>query len=508
MFLAASLWNATRVEADADGLRDGQSFTYRAAEALRMDLRVRPASRLANARLTLDGQPLLADRTTTGFTWQNDKPLLTGAHQLELTVPRPILPASVHRWRFVVDADPPVIESPTLLPPRGMRDAVRINGRVDTDAVLTANDEPVDVDDDGGFVLEYPSPPAGGVRLKAVDPAGHKVFRRIAVPLTRPRVRGVHVSGAAWATKEIRAGVLRLIDEGKINTVQLDVKDESGELVYDSKLPLARRAGAVKRYFDLEQAVQDLHRRKVRVVARVVAFRDPLLAAHAWRGGHRSWVVQTPDGRPHGAYGGFTNFADRDVQSYNLAVAKEAVDAGVDEVIWDYVRRPEGDLASMRFPGLDETPEQSIVGFLGRAQAMLRARGVYQGVSIFGIAAQRPTTIGQNVPAIARVADYVAPMVYPSLWVSGEYKVADPARMPYDIVFRSLGDFQDQMAGTGAHLTPWLQDFSLSGVAYSDAEVRSQIRAAQERGIQDWLLWSPRVRYHTGGVLSVEDDRF
>ena len=37
---------------------------------------------------------------------------------------------------------------------------------------------------------------------------------------------------------------------------------------------------------------------------------------------------------------------------------------------------------------------------------------------------------------MARNVDYIAPMVYPSLWVSGEYQVQDPPRMPYEIVTR------------------------------------------------------------------------
>ena len=100
----------------------------------------------------------------------------------------------------------------------------------------------------------------------------------------------------------------------------------------------------------------------------------------------------------------------------------------------------------------------------------------------------------EEVRAMARNVDYIAPMVYPSHWGPGEYDVASPNAQPYDIVFRSLADFRKQTKGTGARVVPWLQDFSL-GVAYGPAEVRAQIRAAADRGIDEWLLWDPNVTY-------------
>ena len=70
-------------------------------------------------------------------------------------------------------------------------------------------------------------------------------------------------------------------------------------------------------------------------------------------------------------------------------------------------------------------------------------------------------------------------MVYPSHWGSGEYGVADPVRQPADIVDPSVADFERLVAGSGAAVVPWLQDFSSGGVIYGPAEVRAQIDAAR-----------------------------
>jgi hypothetical protein len=67
--------------------------------------------------------------------------------------------------------------------------------------------------------------------------------------------------------------------------------------------------------------------------------------------------------------------------------------------------------------------------------------------------------------------------------------------MPYEIVSASLEDFQRKTKGTGVPLVPWLQDFSLDA-EYGPEQVRAQVDAAAALGIDSWLLWSPRVRYH------------
>ena len=59
-----------------------------------------------------------------------------------------------------------------------------------------------------------------------------------------------------------------------------------------------------------------------------------------------------------------------------------------------------------------------------RASQRVHAAGARLGASVFGIAATRPDEIAQDIPRMATVVDYVAPMVYPSHWGPGEYGVA------------------------------------------------------------------------------------
>jgi hypothetical protein len=69
-------------------------------------------------------------------------------------------------------------------------------------------------------------------------------------------------------------------------------------------------------------------------------------------------------------------------------------------------------------------------------------------------------------------------------------------RQPAEIVERSVLDFQRIVAGSGAAVVPWLQDFTYGGVAYGPAEVTAQIDAAMRVGATGFLLWNPGSTYH------------
>ncbi|HWH54547.1 MAG TPA: putative glycoside hydrolase [Gaiellaceae bacterium] len=453
----------------------------------------------SNVRWTLDGRDVSARSTRKGAT-QAFRPgaLPDGEHRVEVKRGGGFLGASAtHTWHFVVDTTPPSIrlDRPATAKPRR---ALVSKGTVEPGSRVRIAGRAAAVED-GRFAVRVAPPLPRTLLLEAVDLAGNRTARRVPVEIVRRRppvpVRAVHVTFYGWADADLHRGVMKLIDERRINAIEIDLKDESGDVGFDASVPLGRRIQAVKDIYDLDAIVRKMHARGIRVIGRLVCFRDPVLASAAWRRGQRSRVVQTPDGGLYaGDYGGFTNFADPAVRRYNIDVAVAAARAGVDDVLYDYVRRPDGPRSSMIFPGLRGTPERSIVEFIRETRRALEPYGTYLGVSVFGVAATRPLEVAQDIPAMARESDYIAPMVYPSHWAPGEYNVAAPNSQPYQIVLRSLGDFSKQTRGTGARVVPWLQDFTL-GVSYGEAEVRAQIRAARRNGINEFLLWDPAVTY-------------
>ena len=458
-------------------------------------------------RWTLDGEDVTADATTAnGRSTLKPAKLDDGEHTVEARVGG-LAPWSGARetWTFTVDATPPKIEIPGNVLQALVRTPYVLEGSVEPEATLTVDGKPVELTD-GAFTMQFPSPPARPLKLLAEDSAGNTTAETVSFTLVPRRpaapMRAVHVTADAWANDELRAGVLQLVEEGKINTVELDLKDELGVIGWNAPVPFGKTIGAVRDIYDLGGAVKMLHDEGVRVVGRLVVFRDPILGEWAWTNGEQGMVVQTPGGDAYtGGYGGysFTNFASPEVRAYNIDVAAAAAELGVDDVLYDYIRRPDGPIETMVFPGLEGEADDAVVAFLDETEKRLARYETFVGVSVFGIAATRPDEIAQNVPLMAQHVDYVSPMVYPSHWGTGEYGLESPESNPYEIVNASLKDFKTAVRGTGARVVPWLQDFSL-GVTYGPDEVKAQIQAAKDVGTYEWLLWDPEVSYTSTAI--------
>lgn len=456
-------------------------------------------------RLELDGAPVTGTIEGTSVVYRPER-LASGVHRFTAEVPAggafgflragPGASAS-----FTVDNEAPELEVTQPADVTSYRQPVTVRGKAQGAQRVTIGAQTVTPAADGAFELTLPRAPIG-VSVTAVDAAGNETVQPITTAMRTAPIRAVHVTAHAWSHDGLREDVLNLARDGRIDTVQLDIKDEDGVVGYDSQVPLARESGAVEAIYDAPAALRQLHDMGLRVVGRIVAFRDTRMAEWAWHAGHPDWVIQSPGGRPYASkYGpiAFTNFAHPDMRRYNIDLAVEAAKLGFDGIMYDYIRRPDGDLAQMVFPGSSQSPTVSIAEFLRESRDPVRDAGADQSAAVFGIASTRPDQIAQDIPLMARHVDYIAPMLYPSHWNAGEYGVADPNGQPYDIVFRSLRDFITQTEGTGAKVVPWLQDFSL-GVNYGPGEVQAQIDAARDAGVHGFFLWSPTVRYHMAGA--------
>jgi hypothetical protein len=500
-FVAVVAYRATRVDVEATGLEDGAVLNGEAAAALDVRLTLPSADDAQRASLSFDGD-VIEEPTIDGdvLAWRPPAELAEGEHRLTVSVPRMVLADAQRTWHFTVDLTPPTLEVPRRLEPVAIDAPAEVEGRTEAGTTVRADGDEVEVDDDGRFTLSYARPPAGPVALEAVDEAGNRSVSSVIVPVSYPSLRGVHVSAPAWSNENLRNGILRMIDEGRIDTVQLDLKDDQGIVGYDTAVARARQIGAVTEYYDLDDAVRILRERGARVIGRVVAFRDPILGGAAWASGQGNQVIQSTDGRPYASSRQFTNFAHPAVRQYNLDIALDAVNRGVDDILWDDVRQPGGDPAGMVIPGMTGSSSDSIAGFLAQAHTELRRRGAYQGVTTDGEAAERGALVGQDVVRMAANADYLAPQIFPGYWSNGRFNVANPVRQPGDLVRGVLPGFQRAVANGGAVLAPWLQDFGLQGVSYGDVEVRAQIDAAVSLGVDRFLLWDPSVTYSAGGL--------
>ena len=322
--------------------------------------------------------------------------------------------------------------------------------------------------------------------------------KRLGPPVPN-EIRGVHVT---MALASIPGKLEEYTSMDGINTIQLDVKDENGEVAFHGLAPsLAKRVGAAKRYYDPVKVAKQVHDEGLFLIGRVVCFEDPYLSK-----GRPDLAIRTPGGAvwENHAGLGWTNPYDKRVWDYNLRIAQAAAKAGFDEIQFDYVRFPsDGDIDSAIFPGkVDEAQSATIARWVHYATKRLKPMGVRVSVDVFGLSATRDLGIGQSPRRLAKIVDAIYPMVYPSHYSSGEYGLSSPVSMPGRTVGRSLRDFRRQMRRGKADLVPWLEDFSFTGTT-TLAHVQEQIRAARRWKSGGFLLWNPSGVY-TEGALTTE----
>jgi hypothetical protein len=93
-------------------------------------------------------------------------------------------------------------------------------------------------------------------------------------------------------------------------------------------------------------------------------------------------------------------------------------------------------------------------------------------------------------------------MVYPSHYPATFNGYKDPNDFPGPVVeFAMIQGMQRRTAlasATGtpslAEFRPWLQDFDYGG-DYDAKDVRAQIQATYDAGIDSWIMWDPNNKY-------------
>jgi hypothetical protein len=332
------------------------------------------------------------------------------------------------------------------------------------------------------------------VRAKAPTPKANTL-----APRSYPtEVRGVHVTMALASIPGKIEQYIALKAQG-LNTIELDVKDENGEIAFPTGVRLADKVGAAKRYYDPRAVARKIHAAGIYLIGRVVTFEDPILSA-----GWPAVAVRRADGSRWLNNGGlgWTNPYDKRVWRYNVGVAAAAARAGFDEIQFDYVRFPsDGDISQIRYPGVHTQPMGwTVPMFVKYAGEHLHPLGVRISTDVFGLSATRNLGIGQFPSRIARYVDSIYPMVYPSHYSSGEYNILDPDSRPGTTVAYSLRDFREKVQGR-ANLIPWLQDFSL-GRQYTLADVRDEIQAARLEHSKGFMLWNADGVYTDGALAT------
>ncbi len=328
----------------------------------------------------------------------------------------------------------------------------------------------------------------------------------------RVKARGIYLTIYSASGNRVDS-LIEVAKRTQINTFVIDVKEDKGLVLFPNKTaekysPKANQQAPLK---DIQGLMKKLKDNGIYTIARIVCFKDP------------TYVEQFPDraifdkrtGRP---YQGSDRLMwatphDKNLWEYNINMAKEAAAVGFNEVQFDYVRFPAsngGKLDSvLDYKNKDGVSKpETIQNFLKKAYSEISPLEVYVSADIYGMVSsvEDDMGIGQYWEAISNVVDYICPMKYPSHYGNDIYGLPVPDAYPYETVYYSARDSvaRNRNIQTPAIIRPWIQDFTAPWVKgyikYGEKEVREEIRALEENGITEFMLWNAGNKYTEAAV--------
>ncbi|NCN04009.1 MAG: hypothetical protein GW949_00085 [Spirochaetales bacterium] len=352
-----------------------------------------------------------------------------------------------------------------------------------------------------------------------------------------------------------------VLDHG-MNSIIVDFKDDYGQLTYDSNLSIVERVGSEYVRFDARELIRKAHEKGIYVIARQVVFKDRTLARYL-NGRYSLW--DTSNNRPWGVFRQETPEATTEnpnpeprwvqieywvdahadfVHQYNIAIAQELQNMGVDEIQFDYIRfpsdgltrnirsrfftirnsqnRPQGYQDEVRSatgslvvhpellvqagwsdpvaPALDTIEDRvlALQTFLRKARQVI-SKPI--SVDVFGFNAwARMGYLGQDIEAMSFYVDVIAPMAYPSHYARDflpELTYFQRAYALYD-----TGTYRARsIVGDRVLIRPWVQAFLIGGeLRYEKPEyteyLNLQIRGTMAGGGSGFSLWNNSGRYY------------
>ena len=343
---------------------------------------------------------------------------------------------------------------------------------------------------------------AYGYRRREVPVIDLKEDETLSLAPFKPKA--LYLSSYGAANTRLRESALDIIGKTDLNAVVIDVKSDRGRIAYKTDVPLATEIGAQKMITikHIKQLMDDLHKEGIYTIARIVVFKDNVLAL-----ARPDLAVRTAGGAIWRDREGlaWTDPFSRQVWDYNIDIAIEAARDGFDEIQFDYVRFPDAKGLVFSRPTTRESRVSAISGFLAEARRRLIPYNVFLSADIFGyvIWNRNDTGIGQNLDEMAQQVDYISPMLYPSGFQYGIPGYPNPVLHPHQIVYLSLRKAEERTGLPAVRFRPWLQafrDYAFGGKPFEGEEIAAQIDAAQTFGSDGWMLWNPRNVYTTAGL--------
>lgn len=341
---------------------------------------------------------------------------------------------------------------------------------------------------------------------------------------TPKAVKSIYMSACAASSNSFRESLVSLADTTEVNSIIIDVKDFSGTISFDSGL--AGDTGTGCRVPDMKEFLEFLRTKNIYRIARITVFQDPFYSKKHPELAVKKASNKTAIWADHKGIN-FIDVGAKPYWDYIVDLARASHEIGFDEINFDYVRFPsDGNMKDIFFEHSNDVLVANPV--LGKAIALekffkylhekMSESKIVTSADLFGMVTTNydDLNIGQVLERALPYFDYIAPMVYPSHYPPNFNGWKNPNTVPYELIHFVMGSAVERVEAfknattTSAEvaervsveqLRPWIQDFDYGG-NYDVAEVKAQIRASYDVGLDSWMLWAPSNKYTKGALVA------
>lgn len=312
--------------------------------------------------------------------------------------------------------------------------------------------------------------------------------------------RGLYYTGHSIGNERILSR-LDTLQKAGVNTIVFDAKDITGIVNYFSHVPdvIEYNTHAKRTIDNIDKLIRILKSRELYVIARIALFRDHLL----YKKNPKLAIASKRSGGPWNEYSRelWVDPTNKFVQDYNIGLAIELAEKGVDEIQFDYIRFPtlenlKDTAYAYHFGRMSK--EESITHFLKRAYREISKRNTLLSIDIFGVVAWGKRVdirkTGQRVDLLSRYCDIISPMLYPSHFNDNFEGFTNPGDNPYYFIYNGCRRVR---ALSNKTIRPWLQAFSWRVSNYDEEYLINQITASNDAGALGYLFWNAANNYET-----------
>ena len=327
-------------------------------------------------------------------------------------------------------------------------------------------------------------------------------------------MKGIYVNSFHGSGNELDKHLAFMKKHG-LNSMVVDMKDDEGKITYDTSLTLPAELGAVRKRFDLSLLLKKAKENNIYVIGRIVVFKDPMLYRYL-DSSYAIWdfkkdspwgnlIKRTDSETEEVSWVQYEHWVDpfsEFVWRYNIAIAEELQNLGIDEIQFDYIRFPsDGNLSTAQYR--NKRPGMTKIDALESFMRVAREK-VFIPIStdLYGFNSwyRMGNWIGQNIEMLADYVDVISPMYYPSHFPDSflaDMEYLERAKYIYSEGTRRAALITENRA----LIRPYVQAFLIGKELNMEYEeytryLEVQIEGVNEAGGSGYTMWNNSNRYY------------